>query len=208
MVHHSILSSPPAKRAPQPPLRRWFGIVAGSLIVTFWSAGCAHDPKIVEIDHRFSINVAPTPHWFPDEETPLTPGQSEVLHHMGKPDFIRFWWNQKGRLITTSDLSGQHDQLGEKISLLKRSWIYIDDAKEIIFTKSGGGYREVPLTDVLELICEYGDPSNKTAPLLRDGQYHETWRWIEYGIQVFLIDGVEVKRTHFQATGAGTYLGK
>ena len=171
-------------------------------------AGCSRNEHRIEIDHRFSINVVKVPIWYPDPAMQLTPAQEEVRFRYGNPDYFHFWWRPDGSLITSSDLSGRQHLANKELETIKTTWVYLREDFEIVFTRSGGGYGTIPITEKIRLICKYGDPGEKSPPKIRDGQTHEYWRWIEHGIQIHLVDGVEIDRTTFQGTGAGTYLGK
>ena len=175
--------------------------------------GCARDKQVIEFDRRFSINVVKTPYWFPGKRTPLSPAQEEVLFNMGRPDLIRFWWRTDGTLITSSDLTGrQPEELGRQLQTMDHSWIYLDAIKgggrEVMFLNNGRSYKVRPLDEILALVCKYGDPNDRSSPQIADGIRHETWRWLEFGIQVELVDGRVVNESHFQATGQGTWVSK
>lgn len=186
-------------------LERLFAAL-GLCLVMAGSLACNRDEKAIEIDHRFSYNVAKVPSWFPPEDYEPSPTEKAILTQRGKPDFIRFWWFQDGEFITSSDLSGKSDKIDEVMAETKRTWVYIGDGKEIEFLEQGG-YLEHPLTEQLKLICRYGDPTTKTPPKADDrGHMRESWSWIEAGLRIDFIDGAEYKREHFQGTGRGTYL--
>lgn len=171
------------------------------------AAGCGRNKKIIEIDDRFSFNVVRTPSWFPDPKKPLPTAEQDVYDRYGKPDFMRFWWRPDGSIIRSSDLAAEdQESLGEKLATIPKSWLYMREDKEIVFLRNGESYKEQPIAETTKLICNYGDPSNRTRPVVRHGVTYETWQWIEHGIQIELADGVELKRSHFQGTGAGTYL--
>jgi hypothetical protein len=189
----------------------------GTVGLCLLALGCMMSPPlIVKLDHHFSMNVGKPPTGFPDKRLKLSAAESEVLARRGNPDFIRIWWRSDGSLITSSDLSGHHDEMNPMLNASKKSWIYLntgdkensgkDNGEEVIFV--GSGYKVRPLDQKLKLVCTYGDPDDRSAPTMRDGATFETWRWIEYGIQIELMDGKEVSRTNFNASGSGTYLGK
>lgn len=180
------------------------------ILGVFGLVACAGDPNTIEIDHRFSYNVAKTPSWFPPapEEENLTPSQIMVIRKFGPPGFFRFWWRPDGEFITSSDFSGHQADVPRMLTETKRTWIYLNKDLEIEFTNDGN-WLEHPVTDKVKLVCLNGDPSGKSAPVMkRDGSMRETWRWVDRGIIVEMIDGTEVKRRHFQGTGQGTYLGR
>jgi hypothetical protein len=168
---------------------------------------CGGNEHVLEPDYHFSLNVIETPSWFPDKEMQLEPGQQAVLDSRGKPNFMRIWWRPNGELITSRDLSGlKPEQIGEKLSNTQKSWIYTTDKIEVVFLRGGASYREQPLSEKIALVCQYGDPSHMSPPAVLDGQTHENWQWVEHGLQIEIVDGAEFSRSHFQGTGAGTYL--
>jgi len=183
-------------------------ITALALAAAVGLAACSRKSRIIQIDHRFSYNVVRVPEWFPPKLEEMSPAQREVLFERGAPEFLRFWWRSDGRFISSSDLSGRFHEAAEDLASLKKTWIYLRQDTEIEFTPTGG-YAAHPLTDPLRLICLYGDPTDKGRPIPdRQGRLRETWTWIEHGIMVELLDGVEVRRSFFQATGQGTDLTK
>lgn len=195
--------------------RRWAALGALLLAATLGAAGCARNKHVINIDYRYSMNVWPVEPWYPDPKaTPLRPAEQAVFDQRGRPDYIRFWWRPDGALITTSDLSRDRSRIGEKLGQIRQSWIFLDltrtegqeEGKEIVFNNAGTSYREQPLDELIALVCRYGDPNERKPPVMRNGQRHETWLWIEHGIQLHLVDGKVFERKAFQATGSGTYL--
>jgi hypothetical protein len=169
---------------------------------------CARDKQIIDLDYRFSLNVAKTPLGFPGPKMKLAPAEAEVIRRRGSPDFIRIWWRPDGSLIRSSDLSAEGDRLGETLNNAKKSWLYMDSGEEVIFTNQGASYSVRPIDEIIKLICNYGDPTSRSPAVIRDGQKHETWIWVEHGIQIEMVDDKEVSRQYFPASGRGTYLGK
>ncbi|HOE97450.1 MAG TPA: hypothetical protein PLS90_04715 [Candidatus Sumerlaeota bacterium] len=172
------------------------------------AGGCSRNKYQIEIDRRFSMNLVRVPDWYPPANQPLGPAEADVLQRMGKPDFFRLWWREDGSLITSSDLSGRIDQVPETLQVMQRSWLYPALEQEVLFLNDGQSYRVQPMSEVIKLVARYGDPSSRTPPVLRNGRMYETWQWIEYGLQIEMVDGLPGKVTHFPATGTGTYLGK
>lgn len=162
------------------------------------------------IDDRFSMNVARVPLWFPgteEERATLTATEEAVLREKGRPDFIRFWWRPDGSFITSSDLTGRQEGMEDWVAEMKKTWIFRRQNLEIEFLPEGG-YLEHPMTERLKLICDYGDPSFKEGPRPnRAGQMKETWNWMDHGLYIEFLDGVEVKRQHYTGSGEGTFLG-
>lgn len=182
-----------------------------ALVVLFClgAIGCS-EPRIVEIDDHFSLNVARVPYWFPDEDQDLSPAEQEVILRRGVPQYIRFWWRPSGDLICTSDLTSKGPEgVQTDLENMRRTWIYYDRDEEIFFTREGASYEVKPIEPLIKLVCEYGDPGIRNVlPADRYGQRRENWTWIDHGLKIEFIDGVEVKRDHFTKTGTGTWLGK
>lgn len=187
-------------------------VLACLLLFEIALAGCQHEDRTIEIDDRFSMNVVRVPAWFPpppEEESGLTATEQAVIREKGAPNFIRFWWRTDGSFIRSSDLAGKGEQIPDMMAQMKRTWIYRQAEIEVEFLPNGAGYLEHPMTEKLKLICDYGDPSEKSAPRpTKSGQTKETWTWIDHGMIVEFLDDVEVKRSHFGGTGEGTFLGK
>ena len=183
----------------------------GVLLGLVWLAGlgCSRGEKH-QVDFRteFSKNVVPTPLWFPGEiET--SPAERSVLRKRGAPDYLRYWWNPDGSLVTSSDLrSLDLEERKRKLTVMRKSWIYTRDNEEVIFTPDGGEYKIQPISEVIRLICRYGDPSIKNEPVYHDGVRRETWLWIDHGLKVVLEDGKVVEQESFSPTGAGTFIAK
>ena len=88
---------------------------------------------------------------------------------------------------------------------VKRSWIYLADQQEITFTPARESFSEVPLADGLRLICRYGDPSSRTRETQRSDGLHQTWYWIENGLEVQFLDGNAIDQQCIaDCTGFGT----
>lgn len=190
------------------PLGRRLLVPVGCLLLLIAFAGCKK-PKTIEVDRRFSMNVLKTPYWYPDEDTVLTAAERDVHDRFGGPDYIRFWWLDDGTFINSSDLSGKDaEEIQGQLDRMKKSWIYTEDKREIVFLSNGTSWREEKLSEKVRLICQYGDPQ-QSRPVVREGHTHETWIWMENGLQVELIDGEVAKETRIgTGTGRGTILGK
>jgi hypothetical protein len=184
-------------------------LIALGLLLLIPALGCNRQPRTIEIDQRFSMNIVRVPSWFPPEKNSgLTATQHAVLLEKGQPDFIRFWWRHDGSFITSSDLLGKVDVLPDMMETMKKTWIYRRQELEIEFLPQGG-YLEHPMTEKLRLVCDYGDPNRKHPPRpTRSGQMREAWIWYDHGLNVEFLDEIEVKRTHFGGTGEGTFLGR
>ena len=180
-------------------------LLAAGVLTAVLAGGCSK-AKVIEIDDHFSYNVARVPAgYFESPKLQWTPAQKDVLSRRGAPDFVRFWWRPDGSIIRSSDLMSRgNEKMKEQMTGVKQSWIYMQDGEEVLFV--GPGHRTQPLSEVMKLICAYGDPSERKPPVMRGGHMYETWQWIDQGIQIEFVDGQEGSRTHFKGTGSGTYL--
>lgn len=176
------------------------------ILVALALAACGGDKHIIEIDQRFSYNVVRTPFWFPDEKQ-LFPVEKDVLDRYGRPNFIRRWWRDDGSFITSSDLSGKDkDKVAEEMAHQKTSWVYLTMRKEVVFSFDHRSHYEQPISDALDLICQYGDPE-RNRPVLVDGRKRETWKWIDHGKMAVLEDNRLIKLTDIgPGTGTGTII--
>lgn len=181
-----------------------------ALLAPVLLSGCSGSKHVLEINDRFSRNLIRTPYWYPSDETPLTMAQQVVLEKMGPPDFIRLWWRRDGEIITMSDLSGKtQEELMTDFEMMKKTWIYYDAEKEVHFSSSGSSYDLQDLDPKTKLICDYGDPSSRRIfGKNSHGQIKETWIWVDQGLQIEFLDGIEVDRDYRTPTGQGTWLGK
>lgn len=170
------------------------------------ASGC--NRKTIEIDPRFSINVTKVPSWYPTEKMreKFTPAQHEVLNRRGRPDFMRFWWDEYGEMLMTSDFSGRQADVPQMLGETKTTWVYTPEDIEVEFLEDGG-YAEHPLTQIVKLVCRNGDPREKSPPkTTASGKKLEYWTWIDRGLQVQIEDGIVVGEKRFTPTGRGTDL--
>ncbi len=138
--------------------------------VAMLAIGCASKqagPRPVVPDPLFSYNVAKVPKNFPlenrdwSEDERIASHQQAVHAKHGSPDFFWLQWNRDGRLMTKQDFRTESwVRRGEK-DVAKRqppsiAWIYLDDGLSYEFKASGA--QEKPLTDMLRIVCDYGDP--------------------------------------------------
>ena len=146
--------------------------------------------KFLGISPQFSINLAvPQADW-PDPKT-ITPAHQAVLDQFGQPDFIRIWWDESGAVKT-------YLEVDRAISLKlyrekKWTWIYKEMKKEITFI-GDNDFKTEPLTDKLEILCEYGDPENRKFSEDREsGQQVEIWQYYAKGKLFTFWDNTLVK---------------
>ncbi len=170
------------------------------------ASSCNRDKEIIEINPRYSYNVAKVPSWFPSKKHPLTTPEREVFQRYGKPDFIHFWWKTDGTFITSSDLAGKRDEIPTMVNEARKTWVYMERKIEVEF-KGPNGYVEHPATEKTLLICQYGDPTRKSdVKTDNQGRSRETWIWMDQGVKIDFVDNLEIKRYNFQGAGQGTDL--
>lgn len=173
-------------------------------------AGCGRNKHTIEVDPRFSMNVVKTPYWFPDKKTEMLPIEKDVYDRYGKPPYMRLWWREDGTFITSSDLAGKdREAIGADMNNMQKSWIYPKLNKEVVFSGDHTTQREQPITELLDLICKYGDPTSKQRPVQIEGHTRETWIWLDHGIKIVLEDGRLLTKSSFgPGTGTGTIISK
>jgi hypothetical protein len=194
--------------------------VAAGLLVS----GCGRNKHKIELNHRFSVNVAEAPVDFPPSLESLTPAQTRAFMTHGAPTFFRFWWTPDGEFLRGRDVQnlyspalshmGKDDQLKDVLSTRKASWIYLrnrdeqivaEGDREIIFNDDGVTFDERPLSPQLKLISVLGDPDERHPPKNDErGRLRETWVWEDRGRTVQMIDGVIARLDRFNGTGPGT----
>ena len=200
------------QRSPRGLLWLWGWLLPLAAIVLF--TGCESEPRVIEIDDRYSYNVAVVPYWYPRPEEILSPSQLETIEKFGPPHFMRFWWRPDGSFITSSDLTGKDKaEVAEQFERMRMTWVYLDQRDmyvassdmEMDFNADGSVTRN-PVTQKLKLVCLYGDPSWKTPPSMDDrGHERESWTWIDHGIIIDLSDGEIMRKRNFTGTGQGTW---
>ncbi|MEN6627385.1 MAG: hypothetical protein ABFD69_14265 [Candidatus Sumerlaeia bacterium] len=188
---------------------RFVSVCFACVLVAGAVCACGGNKHTIEVDQRYSMNIVKTPYWFPDEETPLLPVEKDVFDRYGKPQFMRLWWRDDGTFITSSDLAGKDQEIiGQDMNNMKKSWIYPKLNKEVVFSADHQSQTEQPISEALDLICKYGDPS-KNRPVEVEGHTRETWIWLEHGKKALIEDGRVLKVSNFSVgTGTGTIISK
>ena len=208
--------------------RRPVRIVAGRLLAALacvvWligATGCARRQQILKTDPRFSVNVTRTTSAFPGPQEPrawyavwrpaplvLSDAEQETFDRLGRPDFVRLWWRTDGTFISSSDLADRIRQVPDLVARTPRSWVYLDRDEEVVFAGDGLHSRTQAISPQLRIICELGDPTHKSQPVMRSGQSCQQWVWVDHGLIVEFLDGVPAQRRPFTGTGTGTILTK
>lgn len=174
--------------------------------------GCRHYYAPANFD-RDSVNIATPPRDWPDaEHWTLTPAQQEVLAERGKPEVFRAWWDTRGRLTWGSDLAAQYRrQRVEDIMLychhhdlelpFQLSWIYQTEGQSFfqregqevfqgveIYFIDDDRWEEIPLTDQIGVLIDYGDPESREGPEDWRGHVVERWRYYREGKVFHFVD--------------------
>lgn len=146
-------------------------------VAVIFLCGC-FKKKFLILNPQFSVNLAvPTDNW--PAESKLTPAQKAIFEQLGKPDYIRIWWDKEGRLKSYLNV----DRAIEKklYREAKQSWVYIRMEKEIVFINENG-YTTLPLSDKLKVLCKYGDPESvKIDENKETGEKIEIWQYYSEG---------------------------
>jgi len=99
------------------------------IVATTFLFGC-FKKKFLILNPQFSVNLAlPTEDW--PEESKLTPAQKAVFKQFGKPDFIRIWWDNEGRIKSYLNVDRAIDK--KLYRKTKKSWVFRRIEKEIVF---------------------------------------------------------------------------
>jgi hypothetical protein len=148
------------------------------IIASLLPLSCGKEKNLV-LDLNFSVNVARPAKTFPDMKH-LVKSKQTVYEMYGRPDFIRFWWSRDGRPHRFLEVDGVLRN-SDSIYALKHSWVYLDKDREFIFD-SDDAYREIPLTDKVRTICNYGDPEDIKQVSVPDGPVEEIWHYYSIGL--------------------------
>lgn len=152
----------------------------------------------INLDMNFSVNVAYPEKDFPNLEA-LANSKKEVFHQYGKPDFIRLWWTSDGRPQRYLDVDSRLRDPRVK-NTLKQSWIYLGQNAEFVFETSEN-FRQIPLTEKILTICQYGDPEDVKEVTAMDGALEETWNYFSRGVILRFRDQKIVNRQNYTPMG-------
>jgi len=168
----------------------------GLILPIFFVASCK-DKEDLSIDPDFSINLAtPKKNW--PHLKKISEGEKNALKKYGRPDFVRIWWNKKGRILTAKELGDSFKK--NKISELHKSWIYLEPPSEIIFYLDGS-FKETKLCDKLKIIGDYGDPEDIKTSSDTTGSKCEIWTYYSAGYHFKFIDDNLVSTQEFTPMG-------
>lgn len=182
-------------------------IVAGALLAAAIAlfAGCKDDPKLAP-DSDFSINVIPTPEWWPREDKdwdkdPSTARlQQDYVAEHGKPEVIRVVWTRDRSLMRQGEMADRVRKNNNRTldTPPEFEWIYIERGKVARFVRDRVDERD--LDDRLRAIALYGDPNEWKVTKDAAGRDIETHVFYNEGLlMTFLMsDGSKVREERFQ----------
>jgi hypothetical protein len=155
---------------------------------------CKKDDRL-SLDPSFSINLVRPGKNYPStkliRKRLLSQAKIEIFENYGRPDFIRLWWTEDGRIQRYLEV----DRRLKSILDQKQSWIYLDSDIEFVFDTEEK-YRELPMTDKIRTICKLGDPED-VKTLSNSSPLKENWNYYSIGLILTFIDGKIVKKaTH------------
>lgn len=155
------------------------------------------------IDPNFSINLAkPQKNW--PKKKKMTKTEKEVFEKYGKPDLVRIWWNKKGNLVSQAEVREMFKNTQKNYTNLKKSWLYEEEEKEIIFQKDGT-YKEEKFTDRLRTMVENGDPEEiKIGVKVYNEVSTDRWTYWSKGKHFDFVEDKLVKTDTFTPMG-GTF---
>ncbi len=155
------------------------------------------------VDPGFSLHLAyPQKNWPPKKK--LSAIEMEVYAKMGRPDYIRIWWDRNGKLMTQKELREKFKRSKNDYKTFKKSWIYIDNETEIVFPKTEG-YKEVPFSDKMKILAEYGDPQDiKINVTSFEDMKCDRWTYWSNGKHFDFVGDKLVKTQDFEPMG-GTF---
>lgn len=174
--------------------------------------GCNRFVDWADFEAMESVNVAaPIGPW--PEGFELTAAQQEVYDERGRPDFFRARWDRRGRLTWGDDVLQRTSRQRIRDVMARAhhrdeplpfdvSWIYqaedqgrnrtgdmdIFRGDEVIFT--GDASHDVePVTDMLGVVIDHGDPEDRRAGTPAGGHDIESWVYFREGKIFHFIDG-------------------
>ncbi len=160
------------------------------IFISILACGCSLQDKHFRISPQFSVNLAvPSEEWA-DSDT-FTSAEQAVFEQFGKPNFIRIWWDENGRIKTYLEVD--RDISSRLYREKEKSWIYKNDEKEIIFPDANN-FEVLPLSPKLKILCQYGDPENrKINEEVSTSKQVEVWQYYTLGKIFTFWDNILVK---------------
>lgn len=156
-----------------------------------------------EWNPRWSVNVAYVNSDWPNEiqRKLLNKTEEYLLESYGPPELVHFWWSRREPVIDFYQYHRYKSARRGKIDPQRISWIYPELEKEIVVSSKGGEmdpiqFEEMPLSEKLKVICEYGDPQEIKYGS-EEGERVEKWIYFNAGTYFrFLDDELLEKNTH------------
>lgn len=189
-------------------------LLIGVFVVTTLSASCGGRRPRIFPNAQFSVNVAPVPLDWPDEEKDWPENvdaalrMQRVYERHGPPDFFRIRWTRDGRILTQRELSQMQWTANQRSfqrfmnqMQLEHEWVYLDERKLFRFHRNR--VEETELPDTIRIICEYGDPNDISQTRDVVGPV-TTYTYFQLGTRFYFRDGKLDRREEFTAmTGWG-----
>ena len=161
------------------------------------ATSCFKDRKIY-LDLNRSINVGRPGDDFPNVDK-LPANKREAYEIYGTPDLVRFWWNEEDRIYNYLEVDRTMKQ---KMYEVPHSWIYVEEGIEAVFDDEDDSWHEVPLSDKLRVVCQYGDPeAQKTMSRGDEGPVRENWNYFSRGLILKFEDDKLVGRQRHHPMG-------
>ena len=146
--------------------------------MTLLLSGCQREDEVIfNID--FSINVGKPRRKFPKVKK-LVQSKREVYELYGRPDFVRLWWTEDGRIHQYLEVDRRMKDR-KSFREIKRSWVYLENNIEYLFD-SDESFREIPLSEKIRTVCIYGDPENVKKMSDDETPLKETWNYYSIGL--------------------------
>jgi hypothetical protein len=168
-------------------------------------AGCKDDPKLAP-NSDFSINVIPTPNWWPREDKDwnadpsIARMQQDYIAEHGKPEAIRVIWTRDRSLMRQGELADRVRKNRNRMvdTPPELEWIYLERGKVVRFLRDR--LEERDLDDRLRAVALYGDPNEWKVTRDAAGRDIETHIYYNEGLlMTFLVsDGSKVREERFQ----------
>lgn len=165
------------------------------IILTSLFTACKEKAEVT-LDQN-SVNIGSVGKDWP-KKFKLTTAEDTVLKKYGRPDYFRIRWVKDGSFQNMMQVN--HIMSFKKIANIKKSWIYEKIGKEIIFTDEDK-YEEIPITEQLKLIMEYGDPESVKKFTDKAGILKETWSYYSLGKDYIFYNGHLSETFEYPAMG-------
>jgi hypothetical protein len=176
-------------------INKWRGRMLLALLLMIPFCSCSLFEKKVEdleLNTKFSCNIFKPGDKWPGKHYIPTEAQNELLGIKGEPDWVRLWFNPLGELGFIEDREVYNQIRTGAWHDLDRSWIYLDDETEYVFT-GPRSFKDVPLNDMLKIIVQRGDPDEVNHVPKNDGPQIVEWIYYKQGYRFKFVDDILTK---------------